>query len=140
MSKPTKNEPNSRLEYGLRGSKVPLIYGRVSAPQSNIKQMGIYRTSFIISRKVGQSVFAHFWLNEAETPSVEGSAGSLLFRGWPTPHSSSFPWLGKRASLEDTSERSAVGSTLRILLSFGPQHQRALPWTRQQQLRVPILL
>ena len=81
MSKPTQNEPNPRLEYGLRGSKVPLIYGRVSAPQSNIKQMGIYRPSFIISRKVGQSVFAHFWLNEAETPSAEGSAGSLLFRG-----------------------------------------------------------
>ena len=55
--------------YELRGSKVPLICGRVSAPQSYIKQVGLYRPSFIICRKLGNRCL-HTSGYAAETPSV----------------------------------------------------------------------
>ena len=60
--------------------KYPLFMAE-SLPPNRHQTNGYISTKFYYQTKVGQSVFAHFWLNEAETPSVEGSTGSLLFRG-----------------------------------------------------------
>ena len=83
MSKPDQNEPNNDPRLNSVELKYPLFVAEFLPP--NRHQTNWYiSTKFYYQSKVGQSVFAHFWLCSRNSFSVEGSVGSLLFRAGRT--------------------------------------------------------
>ena len=83
MSKPDQNEPNNDPRLNSVEVKYPLFVAEFLPP--NRHQTNWYiSTKFYYQSKVGQSVFAHFWLCSRNSFSVEGSIGSLLFRAGRT--------------------------------------------------------
>ena len=119
-----------------KGVKYPYLQAEPLPPnrhQTNRK----YCSKFYYQQKVGLSVCSTLWLNKPRLL-VLRVALVPCSQGWQAPHSSSFPWFGKkRVSLADTSERqSAVGSELRTLLSR-TKPQRTLPGHSSSRLWVP---
>ena len=129
--------PGSNMDP--KGVKYPYFTGRVSAPQSYIKQTGVNIVQALLSAESWAIRVCTLWLNKPRLL-VLRVALVPCSQGWQAPHSSSFPWLGKkRVSLADTLERkSAVGSKLRTLLALNPTPENS-SWTQQQQLWVPAL-
>ena len=119
-----------------KGVKYPYLQAEPLPPnrhQTNRK----YCSKFYYQQKVGLSVCSTLWLNKPRLL-VLRVALVPCSQGWQAPHSSSFPWFGKkRVSLADTSERqSAVGSGLRTLLSLNHTPENS-SWTQQQQALGP---